>query len=46
MISVAFGVMLSVSRFAVRGSDKKATIRREIAALPEELRGDNLTMID
>ncbi|MCM1336657.1 MAG: FtsW/RodA/SpoVE family cell cycle protein [Candidatus Amulumruptor caecigallinarius] len=46
MVSVAFGVMLSVSRFAVRGSDKKATIRREIAALPEELRGDNLTMID
>lgn len=46
MVSIAFGVMLSVSRYAVRGSDKKSTIRREIAALPEDLRGDNLTMID
>lgn len=46
MVSLAFGVMLSVSRYAVRGSDKKSTIRREINALPEELRGDNLTMID
>lgn len=46
MISIAFGVMLSVSRFAVRGSDKKATIRREINALPTEISGDNLSMLD
>lgn len=46
MISIAIGIMLSVSKYAVRGTDKKATIRREINSLPMELRGDNLTMID
>lgn len=46
MVSVAFGIMLSVSRYAVRGSDKKTNIRREINALPEEISGDNLTMIN
>lgn len=46
MVSIAFGIMLSVSRYAVRGSDKKTNIRREINALPEEISGDNLTMID
>lgn len=46
MISVAFGIMLSVSRYAVRGRDKKSEIRREKNALPEDISGDNLTMID
>lgn len=46
MISIAFGVMLSVSRFAARGSDKKSVVRREIDALPVEMSGDNLTLLD
>ncbi|MCM1348071.1 MAG: FtsW/RodA/SpoVE family cell cycle protein [Firmicutes bacterium] len=39
--SIAFGVMLSVSRFAVRTGGKKRDIKNEIEVLPEEVRADN-----
>lgn len=39
--SIAFGVMLSVSRFAVRTGAKKKEINQEIDALPEDMRADN-----
>jgi cell division protein FtsW len=42
--AMAFGIMLSVSRFAVR-SGKKDEIRREKEALPENLRADNPTQL-
>ena len=45
-VAVACGIMLSVSRYACRGRDKKSEIRREKNALPEDISGDNLTMID
>lgn len=44
--SIAFGVMLSVSRYTVR--DKNATraeLRAETAALPKELQGENPTTL-
>ncbi len=40
MISMAFGVMLSVSRYAVQ-SNKSKEVKAEINELPEELRGAN-----
>lgn len=43
--SVAFGMMLSVSRHAVRHRSKKTEIRREIEALPEDLRAENPTQL-
>ena len=39
--SIAFGIMLSVSRFAVKTGAKKKEISQEIDALPEEMRADN-----
>lgn len=39
--SIALGIMLSVSRHAVRTSSKKQDIKAEASELPEELRGDN-----
>lgn len=42
--SIAFGVMLSVSRYAVR-SGKKQEIKQEMNALPESVRADNPTQI-
>lgn len=45
MVSIAFGVMLSVSRYATRSTDKSSEKRREANAL-EGLGGENLTMID
>lgn len=39
--SIAFGVMLSVSRFAVRNTAKRKDINMEKDALPEDLRADN-----
>lgn len=39
--SIAFGIMLSVSRFAVRTGAKKKEINQEIDALPEDMRADN-----
>lgn len=42
--ALAFGIMLSVSRFAVRNG-KKEDIRREKEALPESLRADNPTQL-
>lgn len=39
--SIAFGIMLSVSRFAVRTGARKKEINQEIAALPEDIRADN-----
>lgn len=38
--SIAFGIMLSVSRYAVRNGKKQA-IRAEAEALPESIRADN-----
>lgn len=43
--SIAFGVMLSVSRFAVRTNAKKKEIRSEIDALPTEIAADNPTQL-
>lgn len=43
--SIAFGVMLSVSRFAVRSGDKLQDIKKEIEALPEEMRAENPTQL-
>ncbi len=43
--SIAFGVMLSVSRYAVRTGGKKQQIHDEINSLPEELRADNPTQL-
>lgn len=42
--SIAFGIMLSVSRFAVRKGTKQQ-ISDEMNALPEEMRADNPTML-
>lgn len=43
--SIAFGIMLSVSRFAVRNSAKNKEIKQEIEALPEEMRAENPTQL-
>ncbi len=43
--SIAFGVMLSVSRFAVRTTAKKKDIKNEIEILPEEIRAENPTQL-
>ncbi|MCH5318272.1 MAG: FtsW/RodA/SpoVE family cell cycle protein [Paramuribaculum sp.] len=42
--SIAFGIMLSVSRHAVRNG-KKQDIKNEIDVLPEDVRADNPTML-
>lgn len=42
--SIAFGIMLSVSRYAVRKGTRKQ-ITDEMNALPEEMRADNPTML-
>ncbi len=39
--SIAFGVMLSVSKYAVRNTAKRKDINMEKDALPEDLRADN-----
>lgn len=39
--SIAFGIMLSVSRYATRHGNKKQQINEEIEALPEQLRDKN-----
>ena len=43
--SVAFGMMLSVSRHAVRHRSKRTEIKQEIDALPEDLRAENPTQL-
>lgn len=43
--SMAFGIMLSVSRFAVSHRSKKAVIKKEIESLPEDLRAENPTQL-
>ncbi len=43
--SMAFGIMLSVSRFAVPHRSKKAIIKKEIESLPEDLRAENPTQL-
>lgn len=43
--SIALGVMLSVSRHAVRNHEKRKEINDEINALPEELRAANPTQL-
>ena len=43
--SIAFGIMLSVSRFATKQSSKKREIKLEIDALPEDMRGENPTQL-
>jgi len=40
--SIAFGIMLSVSRYAVRGGSKQE-IRQEMDSLPENMRSENQT---
>ena len=40
MTSIAFGIMLSVSRYAVQ-SNKQKDINAEILELPEELSAEN-----
>lgn len=42
--SIAFGIMLSVSAFAVR-SGKRKEIKEEMEALPEEVRAENPTQV-
>lgn len=42
--SLAFGIMLSVSRFAVR-KGKKQDIAREVAELPDDMQAANPTML-
>ena len=42
--SIAFGIMLSVSRHAARGG-KRQDIRNEMEALPEEVRAENPTQL-
>ena len=39
--SMAFGIMLSCARHAVRTTDTKAELRQEIEMLPEEARSAN-----
>ncbi|MDE5837582.1 MAG: FtsW/RodA/SpoVE family cell cycle protein [Paramuribaculum sp.] len=43
--SIALGIMLSVSRHAVRNDKKRNEINEEINALPEELRAANPTQL-
>jgi hypothetical protein len=40
VMSVAIGIMLSVSRFAVTNSDRRAN-QAELAALPEDMQAAN-----
>ena len=42
--SIAFGIMLSVSRFAVP-NDKRQDIKDEMNSLPEEMRAENATRL-
>ncbi|MDE6543040.1 MAG: FtsW/RodA/SpoVE family cell cycle protein, partial [Muribaculaceae bacterium] len=42
--SIAFGIMLSVSRFAVQ-NDKRQDIKDEMNSLPEEMRAENATRL-
>ncbi len=44
VMSSAIGIMLSVSRFAVRSNADKKTIKKEINDLPDDLRADNPLM--
>lgn len=39
--SIAFGIMLSVSKYAVRNNSKKQEIKQELNALPENVRAEN-----
>lgn len=41
IMSVAFGIMLSVSRTAVRVDDKTKEIKEELKNLPENIQGEN-----
>lgn len=43
--SVAFGIMLSVSRYAVRGDSQRKEQKQEAESLPEMIRADNPTQI-
>ncbi|MCC8071100.1 MAG: FtsW/RodA/SpoVE family cell cycle protein [Bacteroidales bacterium] len=43
--SIAFGVMLSVSRYAVRSGSKRQDIKNEMDSLPEQLRAENPTQL-
>lgn len=43
--SIAFGIMLSVSRFAVRHNAKRSLIKEESNALPEDMRAENPTQL-
>lgn len=43
--SIAFGIMLSVSRYAVRHNAKRSLIKEESNALPEDMRAENPTQL-
>lgn len=43
--SIAFGVMLSVSRHAALNGAKRQEVKAEMESLPENLRGENPTMM-
>ena len=43
--SIAFGIMLSVSRFAANNKAKRQVIKDEINALPEEMSAENPTQL-
>lgn len=43
--SIAFGIMLSVSRYAVRHNAKRSLIKEEGNALPEDMRAENPTQL-
>lgn len=43
--AIAFGIMLSVSRFAVKSGSKKQDIKDEKEALPTTINADNPTMV-
>lgn len=44
VMSAALGIMLSVSRYAVRSDADKKTIKKELNDLPDDLRADNPLM--
>ena len=43
--SIAFGIMLSVSRFAVRTDSQRKIQKQEAESLPENMRAENPTQI-
>lgn len=44
--SIAFGIMLSVSRFAVTGKGSKTDMKNEVAALPSDMAAENPSQLN